>query len=83
MLSITLTLSPGLVAEGVMLAVSKDRMRIVLPGSEDTTDLYRFDGQWYTADNTPVELAALMTDGQTDLVELSHIFPQTLSASHG
>ena len=83
MLSITLTLSPGLVAEGVMLAVSKDCLRIAFPGSEDTTDLRRIDGQWYTAENTPVELAAVFTDGSTDVIELSRVFPQALSAAHG
>ncbi|MBZ5578755.1 MAG: hypothetical protein LAP40_19510 [Acidobacteriia bacterium] len=66
MLSITITVAPGRTAEGVMLAMSQDRMRIALQGSEDTMELRQIAGRWTTEDNQPVEFEALLTDCQTD-----------------
>jgi len=80
MLSIILTLTPGKIAEGIVLAASKDSLRIAFPGSEDTLDLSRVEGQWFTADNAPVEIEAVLADGETDVAQFTGCLPRTLSA---
>lgn len=64
MLGITITVNPGHTREGVMLAINQDRMRVALQGDEDTIELCRLNGVWTTDTGEPVELEALLLDGQ-------------------
>ena len=80
MMSILVTLASNRTAEAVMLAVHENSMRIVLPGAEDTVELTRANGVWFAEDNTPVSLEALLTDGETDVSEFTHLTPRVMVA---
>ena len=66
MLSITMTVFPGRIKEGVVLSMNQDVMRIALRGSGDTAELRRLHGQWLGEDGHPVDFEVLLTDGQVD-----------------
>ena len=68
-------------AEGVLLAVSAGRMRVVLQRQNDTVELRNFDGHWIADDDEPVEIESLVSDGCVEIESLlSQLAPRTHSA---
>src|SRR5580704_17515704 len=57
--------SVGVVVEGVILALRRNRMRIAAAGFADTLELQRSGAQWF-AGSEPVELDFLMSGSQEE-----------------
>lgn len=70
----------GRTIEGVLLKANRDRMRVATPGSDDTWELHRADGVWSMEDGTPVELDAVLTDGDSGSEELAGVYPRVQAA---
>lgn len=70
---LTISFSDGRRAEAVVLAVSADRMRISIPGSDDATELRATQGAWFTETGEPVEIESmiLLSDGSSVFPEIS------------
>jgi hypothetical protein len=62
----------GVIVEAVVLAMGRNRMRVVAAGFPDTIELKRTGSQWFTATWQPVEFDFLMSSAR-----------QTSSAHHG
>ncbi len=52
--------------DGIVLAVGRDRMRVVVNNCDDTMELRLRNKQWRTEDGEAVEVEALLTDGRTN-----------------
>jgi hypothetical protein len=61
----------GVVVEGVVLASSRNRMRIAARGFADTIELKRSGSDWITADRERVELEFIMPRSSDNQIELS------------
>lgn len=70
---LTISFSDGRRADAVVLAVSADRMRISLPGSDDATELRAAHGAWFTETGEPVDIDSivLLSDGSSLFPEIS------------
>jgi hypothetical protein len=66
--------------EAVLLAVSKDRLRIARPGSPDAIELAIVDGVWMDENDQPVEFELLAADDDTNAEWLAQQFPLTRAA---
>jgi hypothetical protein len=51
----------GRLVDSIILAVSADRMRIAIPGSEDTIELALRQGVWLTENGEPVEIESMIS----------------------
>ena len=51
--------------EGILLAASSDRMRIVVARLNETLELRLEQGQWTSEDGDPIEIDGCLTDGST------------------
>ena len=51
----------GRLVESIVLAVSADRMRITIPGWEDTIELMLTQGVWLTEAGEPVEIECMVS----------------------
>jgi hypothetical protein len=60
----------GVVVEGVVLASSRNRMRIAARGFGDTIELKRSGSDWITADRERVELEFMMPRTSDTEIEL-------------
>lgn len=80
MLSVTVTLFPGRLTEGVLLAMNQECMRLALKGAEDIIELRRIDGQWRTEDNHTVEFEVLLSDGTAELEYCQEARPRAMAA---
>ncbi len=80
MLSVTVTVFPGCLKEGVLLAMSSDSMRLALKGAADTMELRRVNGRWVAEDNNPVEFEVLLTDYRGDLNLVEEERPRVMTA---
>ncbi len=56
----TIRYQSGLRAEAVVLAASRERMRIAVDCQPDTTELRQVDGRWHTEGGTEIEIEALI-----------------------
>jgi len=52
-------------AEGILLAVTPDRLRVVLQELHDTLELRLFEDRWISEDGASVEIEALISGGET------------------
>ena len=52
--------------EALLLSVSPDRLRAVIPGRADTAEFRMVDGQWTSESGTQVELGAILSAGHSD-----------------
>ncbi len=77
---VSIGFSNGQAAEGVLLAVSRDRMRLALPGRTDTLELHRAGGDWHDEDGKLVFVDLLWQDGSHDPAELREVFPRVATA---
>lgn len=80
MLSVTITIFPGRIAEGVMLAADQDSMRIVLRGAADTVELRRKGDRWIADGDRAVDFEVLLTDGHAELELLEEERPLAMAA---
>jgi hypothetical protein len=63
----------GLRAEAVLLAASDHRMRVVVQGTEDATELRLIQDQWMSEDGEAVDIESLILAGQAfDAVAQGH-----------
>lgn len=83
MFCVIMHISPGRTMEGVLLETSPDRMRVAIPGSEDTLELRRAGGAWSMEDGTAVEFDALLSDGVSSSEELGGVYPRVQAAGRG
>ncbi len=65
----------------LLLAVSKTKMRLAVPGQADAVELELIQGQWTTETGDPVTLDSVIQDGDFDLLALSSVFPRTMTAN--
>jgi hypothetical protein len=67
-------------AEGILLAASSGRMRLVVRKLNDTLELRLIDGTWLTDRNEPVEIESLVSRGQPEDTVFHSLYPRTHSA---
>ena len=65
--------------EGILLAASTSRMRVVVSGARDTVDLKLVEGGWLCEDGEPVELESIVA-GEDLSAFCSLVRPRTLAA---
>ena len=80
MLSVILTFCPGRLAEGILLAMNQDSMRVVLKGDGDAVELRRMEGIWRAEDNNAVDFEVLLTDGHGDINLYEEARPRVMTA---
>jgi len=62
----TVIIMGGRQVEALLLSVSPDRLRVVIPGRADTAEFRRIDGQWASESGAQVELGAILSAGSAD-----------------
>ena len=62
----TVIIMGGRQVEALLLSVSKDRLRVVIPGRADTADFRMIDGQWTSESGAQVELGAILSAAVAD-----------------
>lgn len=65
---LTMTYFDGRRVEGVVLAVSAERIRVSIPEQEDAMELTLHQGVWMTEDQEPVEIEALVAERDLSLL---------------
>jgi len=50
--------------EGILLAVSPGRLRVVVRKLNDTVEFRLTEGRWISEDGDPVEIESLISDGE-------------------
>ena len=76
-----LTHRGGQTVEGLLLAVNREQMRVVISGQADTIELCRVDGSWRTEDGQSFEIDAVTAvDGMDYSEMLSRLVPRTMGA---
>ena len=68
---LTMTYFDGRRLEGIVLAVSAERIRISIPEQQDAMELTLHQSVWMTEDQEPVEIDALVAVG-----DLSSLFAE-------
>jgi hypothetical protein len=63
----TIRYQSGLRVEAVLLAASRDRMRVAIPSRRDAIELHKVDTVWFTEEETAVEIEALIPLAGTDV----------------
>jgi hypothetical protein len=56
----------GRQVEALLLSVSPDRLRVVIPGRADAAEFRMIDGQWTSESGTQVQLGAILSAGRAD-----------------
>jgi len=80
----TIRYQSGLRVEAVLLAASRERMRIAIESQRDTVELNKVDARWHTEDGAPVEIEALIPIAGTDVSQFcAAAYPRTCTAGHG
>ncbi len=77
---LTICDSTGHRSDGVLLAASAYRMRVMFPGDSDVRELSRTYDQWTLETGEQVELESIATDGSLDL---SKFYPEVVSRGYG
>lgn len=80
MLSVILTFCSGRVAEGLLLVMNQDSMRVVLKGVGDAVELRRVEGAWLAEDNHPVDFDVLLTGGRGNIDLYEEARPRVMTA---
>ena len=57
----------GLRVEAVLLAASRERMRLAIDSERDTVELHRADACWFTETGAEIEIEALIPIAGTDV----------------
>ena len=72
----------GIIAEGVLLAKGRDRLRVVVAGFPDTVELKRAGEMWSTCRRELVEIDFLMSAQCQSQTLSSSVTSCTAAASH-
>ena len=64
---VTIRYQSGLRFEAVLLAASRERMRVVVDSRRDTIELHKVDTAWYTEEGSEVEIDSLIPLAGTDV----------------
>jgi hypothetical protein len=67
---VILSYESGKRAEGILLAVSTARLRVVVRKLNDTLELRFADGRWISEDGSHVEIESLIADDATGMAAL-------------
>jgi hypothetical protein len=71
----------GLRVSAVLLAASRQQMRVVVKTQADTVELNYVEGCWYTETGAPVEIEALVPLPETDFAGFcAQVYPITNAA---
>ena len=71
----------GTKVEGLLLAASRDRMRVAVAGQGDTSDLNRQGDCWYAENDEFIEFEAMIPVEGTDCSTFcSDVYPKTMAA---
>ena len=62
----TVMIMGGRQVEALLLSVSPDRLRAVIPGRADTAEFRMIDGQWTSESGAQVELGAILSAGAAE-----------------
>jgi hypothetical protein len=74
----------GLRAEAVLLAASRERMRVVVDSQRDTIELHMVDACWFTEEGAEIEIEALIPVSGTDVSFFcAAVYPRTMTAGSG
>ena len=56
----TIQYQDGLIVEAVVLAASRERMRVAIASQRDTVELYKVENSWYAETGAPIEIGSLI-----------------------
>jgi hypothetical protein len=77
----TIRYQSGLRVEAVLLAASRERMRVAIASQRDTIQLHKVDVCWYTERGAAIEIEALIPIAGTDVSRFcAAVFPRTNAA---
>jgi hypothetical protein len=80
---LTISFGDGRHVDAVLLAMSRDRMRVVIPDQMDTVEFRLVYGEWTTEDGDQIELGSLLAHGGKTLEWFNaDLFPRVAVASH-
>jgi hypothetical protein len=76
----TIRYQKGLRVEAVLLAASRERMRVIIPSQRDTVELHKVDSCWYTETGDEVETETFIAIPGTDISSLcAALYPRTIA----
>jgi hypothetical protein len=52
----------GRYAEAILLSATRDRMRVIVQGQEDTMEVCQIGTQWISDSGSPMEIQSLFTE---------------------
>ena len=77
----TIRYQNGLRVEAVLLAASRERMRVAIDSQRDTIELHKVDACWYTEEGTAIEIEALIPIAGTDVSQFcAGVYPRANAA---
>ena len=77
----TIRYQTGLRVEAVLLAASRERMRVAIDSQRDTVELHKVDASWYTEEGTAIEIEALIPISGVDVSQFCMgVYPRTNAA---
>jgi hypothetical protein len=80
----TIRYQRGLRVEAVLLAASRERMRVAIASQRDTIELHKVDACWYTEQGAEIEIEALIPIAGTDVsCFCAAVYPRTNAAGYG
>ena len=80
----TIRYQRGLRVEAVLLAASRERMRVAIASQRDTIELHKVDACWYTEQGAEIEIEALIPIAGTDVsCFCAAVYPRTNAAGRG
>ena len=71
----TVIVMGGRPIEALLLSVSPDRLRAVIPGRADAAEFRMIEGQWISESGTQVELGALISAGSANTTLVMGVGP--------
>ena len=67
--------------DAVLLAASRERMRVAIDSQRDTIELHKVDASWYTEEGTAIEIEALIPISGADVSQFcAGVYPRTSAA---
>jgi hypothetical protein len=56
----------GRQVDALLLSASPERLRVVIPGRKDTTEIRLIEGRWTSENGAHVELGAILSENEAD-----------------
>src|SRR5262245_58181644 len=74
----TIRFQNGLRVEAVLLAASRERMRIAIDSQRDTMELHKVNASWYMEEGSAIEIEALIPIAGVNVSQFSAaVYPRT------